>query len=107
MNEKSRNTLAKIIHHSVKSIEYTKLQGAWWEDDRTLEAIVFNLAQIGELVRFVEESVQQENEYINWAAMKGLRNRIVHDYDYINPLVIRGIVEKDLPQLIIDLTSCL
>ncbi len=107
MNVKSRKSIEKIIIHADKSISYTVNLHGWWEDCKTLEAIVFNLAQIGELVRFVEIDLQNENKHINWPAMKGLRNRIIHDYDYVVPIVIRKIVENDLPKLIVNLTQLL
>ncbi|HAL73779.1 MAG TPA: hypothetical protein DCM45_01650 [Clostridiales bacterium] len=104
MNEKSHNAIEKIIKHADKAIQYTAAIPLWWEDSKTLEAVVFNLAQIGELVRFVDEEVQNNNRHINWPAMKGLRNRIIHDYDYIVPIVIKRIVENDLTVLIRDLS---
>ena len=99
MKEKSLNSLRKIILHAEKIINYAAATGDWWEDELILEAIVFNMAQIGELVRFVEADIQSKYIHVNWAAMKGLRNRIIHDYDDIKPLVIRNIVSKDLPSL--------
>lgn len=109
MNERSRRAVEKIILHANKSIAYTKFQGdgIWWKDDMILEAIVFNLAQIGELVRFVEESVQIEFSHINWSAMRGLRNRIIHDYDFIQPNMIKATIERDLPILVNDLNLIL
>lgn len=103
MNEKSRKAINKIIVHAVKATSYASRLENWIEDSKTLEAIVFNLAQIGELVRFVDTDVQEQFNHINWAAMKGLRNRIIHDYDCIMPVVIKMIVEKDLPKLVSEL----
>ena len=107
MNVKSHRSLLKVIHHAEKILSYSTSTVEWWNDDKSLEAIVFNLAQIGEWVKFVEDSVQNKYEQVNWAAMRGLRNRIIHDYDYINPLVIRGIIDKDLPKLVLDLQHIL
>ena len=105
MNEKSRKSIEKIITHADKSISYTSSLENWWNDSKTLEAVVFNLAQIGELVRFIEVKVQDENKHINWPALKGLRNRIIHDYDYVRPIIIKRIIENDLPKLIDDLKN--
>ena len=107
MNEKSLNAIIKIINHSEKSCDYASSLQFWWEDNRTLEAIVFNLAQIGELVRYIDAEIIEKYNEINWPAMRGLRNRIIHDYDYIKPLVIKKIISDDLPNLIIDLKQLL
>jgi uncharacterized protein with HEPN domain len=105
MNEKSRKAIIKIIVHAEKATGYASCLDNWVEDSKTLEAVVFNLAQIGELVRFVDTDLQNEFNHINWAAMKGLRNRIIHDYDCVIPVVIRKIVETDLPKLVSELRN--
>lgn len=105
MNEKSRKAIEKIIVHAEKAISYVNCFDNWVEDSKTLEAVVFNLAQIGELVRFVDTELQDEFNHINWAAMRGLRNRIIHDYDCIIPVVIKKIVEKDLSKLVLELKN--
>lgn len=103
MNEKSLKSIGKILNHARKIASYSSKDEIWFEDDRTLEAVVFNLAQIGELVRFVDPDLQQKYPGINWAAMRGLRNRIIHDYDYINPLIIKSIAQRDIILLIKNL----
>lgn len=35
----------------------------------------------------------------DWAAMKGMRNRLVHGYATVSPAVVRATVEEDLPVL--------
>jgi len=35
--------------------------------------------------------------------MRGLRNRIIHDYNYINPLIIKSIAQRDIILLINNL----
>ena len=107
MNEKSLNSIRKIGAHAQKAVDYASSTPIWWEDDKCLDAIVFNLAQIGELVRFVEDEIQSKSPQINWPAMKGLRNRIIHDYDDVKPLVIKAIVLNDLPKLIENLKMIL
>lgn len=101
MNETSRKALQKIVSHCERVISYTEGmdQDAFASDSRTLEATVFNLSQIGELVRLIEADVVAANPHINWAAMRGLRNRIVHDYDNIRPGVIWATIQNDLPAL--------
>jgi len=54
------------------------------KDKKTINACVFNLSQIGELAGKISEELIKENKQIEWRGLKGLRNRIVHDYDGIN-----------------------
>ncbi len=48
------------------------------------EACIFNVLQVGELAaRIIELGLDREHPQIMWRQMRGMRNRIVHDYDGI------------------------
>ena len=49
-----------------------------------VEACVFNLSQIGELVRHLDRDFIEQHSDVPWAQMRGLRNRIIHDYEGVN-----------------------
>ena len=63
------------------------------------EACVFNLLQLGESVAKVGEDFMKENSQIPWKAIRGLRHRLVHDYEGTNLRLIWDILESDLPDL--------
>ncbi len=54
------------------------------ENNMLVDACVFNLSQIGELVKNVDEAITDRYADIPWRQMYGLRNRIVHDYEGVN-----------------------
>jgi uncharacterized protein with HEPN domain len=60
---------------------------------------VFNLSQIGELAGKLDAAFMQSFPVIPWRQMRGLRNRIVHDYEGVNLLLVWEIIDADLPQL--------
>ena len=64
-----------------------------------VEACVFNLSQIGELANKIESEFEKNNPEIPWRVMYGLRNKIVHDYEGVNLVLIWDIVKEDLPLL--------
>ena len=43
-----------------------------------------NLMQIGENAVKIDDEFMNKHTDIKWKEMKGLRNRIVHDYDGVN-----------------------
>ena len=77
------------------------------KDRKTVAACVFNLSQIGELVKNIDEKVISEYENIEWKSIKNLRNKIVDDYEGIQLRRIWQIIEEDLRQLIKDLEEIL
>lgn len=50
----------------------------------TVDACVFNLSQLGELTTKLDGDFILKYTDIPWIEMRGLRNRIVHDYEGVN-----------------------
>lgn len=72
---------------------------AFCADSRTVDAVVRNLEIIGEASNGIPEEQKRLRPNIDWRAIKGLRNRIVHEYFGLSPAVIWAIVQTDLPEL--------
>ena len=72
-----------------------------------VEACVFNLSQIGELVRHLDRDFIEQHSNIPWAQMRGLRNRIIHDYEGVNLMLVWEIIKYDIPTLIVKLKEIL
>ncbi|NLB41957.1 MAG: DUF86 domain-containing protein [Clostridiales bacterium] len=69
-------------------------------DLKTISACIFNLSQIGALVSRLDDRFIDANSQIPWRSIKGMRNRIVHDYEGIQLNIIWDVLEDFLPQLI-------
>jgi len=68
-------------------------------DTKLIEACVFNLLQLGELANRVDESFQENHQDIPWHKIRGLRNRLVHDYEGVNLGLVWDVVHNDLSAL--------
>ena len=68
-----------------------------------LEACIFNLLQLGELVSRVDKVFVEENKQIPWKAIRGLRHRLVHNYEGVKLELVWDIIVNDLPDLQITL----
>jgi len=55
-------------------------------DAKTIAACVHNLSQIGELVGRLNENFIKSIPNIPWRKIRGMRNRIIHDYEGIQLL---------------------
>lgn len=51
------------------------------------------------------ESFKIQNDFVPWRAIKGMRNRIVHDYGNVDLVIIYDTVKKDIPDLINELNK--
>ena len=68
-------------------------------DLKTISACIFNLSQIGELVSRLDDRFIDANSQIPWRSIKGMRNRIAHDYQGIRLNIIWDVLENFLPHL--------
>ena len=99
---KNEIIIQKLIGHTRKILGYC--EGVTYEqfsaDSKLVEACVFNLSQMGELANRVDKAFAQDHAEIPWRYIYGLRNRIVHDYEGVNLLLIWEIIRDDLPTLL-------
>lgn len=86
MKSKDKLILNKILNYIQEIKEFINgyTQKEFNQDKKTINACVFNLSQIGELTGKISQELINENSQIEWRGLKGLRNRIVHDYDGVN-----------------------
>jgi len=101
MIKKDRIILYKIIGYIDDIATYN--QGMDYDsfllDKKTISACAFTVSQIGELVKELTEGLQNKNTAIPWKSIRGMRNRIVHNYENIDLAVLWGTIEKSLPEL--------
>ena len=76
-------------------------------DQRTVDAVVRNLAVIGEAAKHLPEDLITKNPDIPWAEMRGIRNVVVHEYFGISIPIIWKTVQEDIPPLIPPLQDIL
>ncbi len=72
-----------------------------------MDATVFAISQIGELVKNISKETMGKYPNIEWIIIKNLRNKIVHDYEGIKLNFIWDIITKDIIQLKADLEKIL
>jgi uncharacterized protein with HEPN domain len=70
-----------------------------WYAGRNL-AVVRLLEIIGESASRVSELRRSAIPSIEWHAIRGMRNRIVHNYDNVDLDIVWVIISEDLPALI-------
>lgn len=101
MKNKEYMSFIKMIEYIDKAIKYTKDYSyeQFCKDEKTIDATVFAISQIGELVKNISKETIKKYNNIEWNMIKGLRNRIVHDYDGISLKSIWFVLENDLAQL--------
>ncbi len=101
MKNKEYMSFTKMIEYIDKAIKYVNGYNfeQFFKDEKTVDATIFAISQIGELVKNISKETMNKYNNIEWNMIKGLRNRIVHDYEGINLKSIWYVVENDLMEL--------
>lgn len=99
--------LKKIITDITFIIEKTKgLTQEELEDNEILvDSVMFRLIQISENSNKLTDDFKFCHSTIPWRAIKGMRNKIVHEYGGVVLSVIFDTIKTDLPKLIGQLTE--
>jgi len=104
MNDRDFKAITKIIIHIEAILCYIKSTKKFEEfnhNQLVVDAVVFNLSQIGEISKYrISSDTKETNNHIPWNEMYGFRNRIIHDYDQINMNVVYDTIIEDLPKLL-------
>ena len=109
MKNKETISLKKMIEYIDKILRYTNNCDfkSFADNEEKIDATVFAISQIGELVKNVSKETMETYPNIEWIVIKNLRNKIVHDYEGINLDFIWDIITKDIVQLKNDLEEIL
>lgn len=64
-----------------------------------LDSIMFRIIQISENCNKLTNEFKEKNKSIPWMSLKGMRNRIVHDYGEVDYSIIIDTVLIDIPEV--------
>jgi len=96
-----KHYLLDIAQAVTKIIEYTK--GATLEnfvsDGKTMDAVVRNLEIIGEAAKNLPDEIKSKYNEIDWKAIVGMRNIVIHEYFGVDPDEIWQTIREDIPIL--------
>ncbi|MEY4877086.1 MAG: hypothetical protein RL708_2235 [Bacteroidota bacterium] len=99
------NNANDLLNDIIEAIEkiYTYTEGMNYEiflaDNKTVDAVIRNFEIIGEAATKLPEEFKDTNQQINWHRIKGMRNRMAHDYRNVNISIIWETIEMDLAEL--------
>lgn len=102
MKEEFSDYLKDIIKSMELSQDFIKDQTlqSFKEDNKTQFAVIRCLEIIGEATKRLPNSLRESNPGIPWKAMAGMRDRLIHGYDIINPEIVWITVTKSIPDMI-------
>ena len=98
----------RINLHVQHTMEYCKgiSHDEFLANQMLQEACIFNVLQIGELAaKAIEYGLDEEHPEIEWRQMRGMRNRIVHDYEGVKLEIVWETIRNDFPKLLKEMNK--
>ena len=69
-------------------------------DEKTLDAILYNIQIIGEAAKKLSLNCRRDNSHIPWKEITGMRDKIVHIDKKINLDIVWNVATQGIPQLL-------
>ena len=95
----------EYLQHMLAEAEYLIAQSADLERDEFLadetlkRAFVRSIEIIGEATRHIADDFRQQHPSIEWRAMAGMRDRLIHGYFGVDYELVWDVVVNKIPQL--------
>lgn len=68
-----------------------------------LEACLYNIQVIGEAVSKLPDDIKTQKSQIPWTLIKGMRNRLIHEYFGTDTEIVWKVIKIELPAMIRNL----
>lgn len=96
-----RYYLDKILGDLKFMIEHTKgkTRDEIEYDPLLMDSIMFRLIQIAENNEKLTTEFKMKNSDVPWKAIKGMRNKIVHDYGFVDITIVYDTITNSIPAL--------
>jgi uncharacterized protein with HEPN domain len=108
MDARDREHLASLVAHGSKALDYVRSHGpGWYLNDETIDAVMMQLIQVAEDAKRVSDETLVEIPAVPWRQVKGIREKIVHDYEAVDVELVKDVVENALPQLLAEVRQAL
>jgi uncharacterized protein with HEPN domain len=102
-----RVRVTDIVEAAERAIAYVRglTFDQFASDPRTIDAVSYAIVVIGEAAKAIPEPVIRAAPEIPWTDIRGMRNRVAHEYFGVDVKVLWQTVRDDLPPLLATLRT--
>ena len=90
-----------LIQEFCKNLEFSTFN----QDIKTQSSVLYQIVIIGEAINRLSPEFIQSNPQIPINAIRGMRNRVVHEYKEINIKILWEVTQTNIPQLLDQVTA--
>jgi len=109
MGHDDRLTLEQMLDivRRVRAIAHGRTRAAFDADEVTQLAVLHLIQMLGEAASRVSAAFRAAHPEFPWGEMVGMRNRIVHGYDHVDPDIVWRVATEDLEPVLAALERVL
>lgn len=102
MKRTNKHYFEDILEYAKTSLEFIKdlTYEDFIKDKKAVFATIRALEVIGESSNRISNEIKEKYPNLPWIEMRGLRNRIVHNYDDIDYTIVWNVLKNEIPKLI-------
>lgn len=102
MKRTNKHYFNDILEYSKSALEFIKDLSCedFISDKKAIFATIRALEVVGESSNRISDDLKEKYPALPWIEMRGLRNRMIHNYDDIDYTIIWNVLKNELPVLI-------
>jgi uncharacterized protein with HEPN domain len=90
-----------LIQEFCQDLDFT----AFEKDVKTQSSVLYQIVIIGEAINRLSLEFAQSNPQVPIDAIRGMRNRIVHEYKEVDVKILWEVTQSNIPQLLAQVTK--
>ena len=108
-NPRDQASLLDIAQAAQLTLEFVSgmTQADFAADAKTQSAVLYQIAIVGEAVKRLSPEFRQQHPEIDWRAMAGMRDKLVHDYGNVDLQRVWLTLQTSIPGLLQAITPLL
>lgn len=80
-------------------------QAEFNNDEKTQSSVLYQIVIVGEAINRLSEEFKSQHSQIPFNEIRGMRNRVVHEYNEVDCDIIWEAIKYDIPQLLEIISS--
>lgn len=89
----------KLIIEFSKNLDYP----SFYEDIKTQSSILYQIVIMGEAINQLSSEFIQSYPEIPFNAIRGMRNRVVHEYKEVDVKILWEVIQTNIPELLVKI----
>ncbi len=90
-----------LIQEFCESLDFIAFEG----DIKTQSSVLYQIVIIGEAINRLSPEFAQSNPQVPINSIRGMRNRVVHEYKEVDVKILWEVTQTNIPQLLIQVKT--